>query len=322
MTKLLVHFTALGTALLSFAALAQQDWPAKPVTMINPFAAASAVDVVARLVAQRMTQNTGRSFLVENRTGASGNIGTEAVAKAKPDGYTFLVGSPGTMAINPHLFKSLPYDARTDFIPITTWVSFPQVLIVNRDLPVKSLDELVAYVKARPGKLNHASSGSGSTSHLVMELIKAAAGLEITHVPFRGGSPATQAVIAGDVQMGVEGLPSLPAHLKAGTIRAIAVTSLQRTPTLPDVPAISESIKDFDAAAWVILFAPAGTPAPIVERMAQESARALADESVRSKLAEIGASTVASTPAETAAFHRRELEKFGRAVQISGARAE
>jgi tripartite-type tricarboxylate transporter receptor subunit TctC len=322
MTKLLAHFTALGAALLSFAALAQQDWPAKPVTMINPFAAASAVDVVARLVAQRMTQNTGRSFLVENRTGASGNIGTEAVAKAKPDGYTFLVGSPGTMAINPHLFKSLPYDARTDFIPITTWVSFPQVLIVNRDLPVKSLEELIAYVKARPGKLNHASSGSGSTSHLVMELIKAAAGLEITHVPFRGGSPATQAVIAGDVQMGVEGLPSLPAHLKAGTIRAIAVTSAQRTPTLPDVPAISESIKDFDAAAWVILFAPAGTPAPIVERMAQESARALADEGVRSKLAEIGASTVASTPAETAAFHRRELEKFGRAVQISGARAE
>ncbi len=322
MTKLLGHFTALGAALLSFAALAQQDWPAKPVTMINPFAAASAVDVVARLVAQRMTQNTGRSFLVENRTGASGNIGTEAVAKAKPDGYTFLVGSPGTMAINPHLFKSLPYDARTDFIPITTWVSFPQVLIVNRDLPVKSLEELIAYVKARPGKLNHASSGSGSTSHLVMELIKAAAGLEITHVPFRGGSPATQAVIAGDVQMGVEGLPSLPAHLKAGTIRAIAVTSAQRTPTLPDVPAISESIKDFDAAAWVILFAPAGTPGPIVERMAQESARALADEGVRSKLAEIGASTVASTPAETAAFHKRELEKFGRAVQISGARAE
>ena len=323
MTKLLGHFTALAAALLSSAAVAQQDWPAKPVTMINPFAAASAVDVVARLVAQRMTQNTGRSFLVENRTGASGNIGTEAVAKAKPDGYTFLVGSPGTMAINPHLFKSLPYDARTDFVPITTWVSFPQVLIVNRDLPVKSLDELIAYVKARPGKLNHASSGSGSTSHLVMELIKAAAGLEITHVPFRGGSPATQAVIAGDVQMGVEGLPSLPAHLKAGTIRALAVTSAQRTPTLPDVPAISESIKDFDAAAWVILFAPAGTPAPIVERMAQESARALADEGVRSKLArDRREHRRQAAPPQTAAFHKRELEKFGRAVQISGARAE
>jgi tripartite-type tricarboxylate transporter receptor subunit TctC len=322
MKKLFIHAAALAAALVSAAAIAQQDWPSKPVVMINPFAAASAVDVVARLIGQRITQNTSRSFVVENRTGASGNIGTEAVARAKPDGYTFLVGSPGTMAINPHLFKSLPYDAQKDFVAVTTWVSFPQVLIVNRDLPVKNLEELIAYVKARPGKLNHASSGSGSTSHLVMELIKAAAGLNIVHVPFRGGSPATQAVIAGDVQMGVEGLPSLPAHLKAGTIKPIAVTSAKRTPTLPDVPAISESIKDFDAAAWVILFAPTGTPAPIVERMAQESARALADEGVRSKLAEIGASTVASSPADTAAFHKRELEKFGRAVQISGARVE
>ena len=321
MKRLFAQVTALAAALLSAAAMAQ-DWPSKPVVMINPFAAASAVDVVARLIGQRITQNTGRSFVVENRTGASGNIGTEAVAKAKPDGYTFLVGSPGTMAINPHLFKSLPYDAQKDFVAVTTWVSFPQVLIVNRDLPVKNLEELIAYVKARPGKLNHASSGSGSTSHLVMELIKAAAGLNIVHVPFRGGSPATQAVIAGDVQMGVEGLPSLPAHLKAGTIKPIAVTSAKRTPTLPEVPAISESIKDFDAAAWVILFAPAGTPAPIVQRMAQESARALADEGVRAKLAEIGASTVASSPADSAAFHKRELEKFGRAVQISGARAE
>jgi tripartite-type tricarboxylate transporter receptor subunit TctC len=322
MKKLLAHVAALAASLCSTVALAQQDWPSKPVVMINPFAAASAVDVVARLVAQRMTQNTGRSFLVENRTGASGNIGTEAAAKAKPDGYTFLVGSPGTMAINPHLFKTLPYDALKDFVAVTTWVSFPQVLIVNRDLPVKTLEELIAYVKARPGKLNHASSGNGSTSHLVMELIKAAAGLQIVHVPFRGGSPATQAVIAGDVQMGVEGLPSLPAHIKAGTIKPVAVTSAKRAPTLPDVPAVSETIKDFDAAAWVILFAPQGTPSPIVERMAQESARALADEAVRGKLAEIGASTVASNPAETAAFHKRELEKFGRAVQISGARAE
>jgi tripartite-type tricarboxylate transporter receptor subunit TctC len=322
MKKVLARFTALIAALLSGSAMAQQDWPNKPVVMINPFAAASAVDVVARLVAQRMSQNTGRNFVVENRTGASGNIGTEAAAKAKPDGYTFLVGSPGTMAINPHLFQNLPYDALKDFAAVTTWVSFPQVLIVNRDVPVKTLEELIAYAKARPGKLNHASSGSGSTSHLVMELIKAAAGLQIVHVPFRGGSPATQAVIAGDVQMGVEGLPSLPAHLKAGTIKPIAVTSLKRAPTLPDVPAVSETIKDFDAAAWVILFAPSGTPTAIIERMAQESARALADEGVRAKLGDIGASTVASSPAETAAFHRRELEKFGRAVKISGAKPE
>jgi tripartite-type tricarboxylate transporter receptor subunit TctC len=309
-------------AALFISQAAAQDWPSRPVTLVNPFAVASAVDVVARLAAQRMTQTLGRSFLIDNRTGASGNIGTEFAAKSKPDGYTFLVGSPGTMAINPFLFKKLPYDALADFAPVATMVSFPQVLFVNPAVPAKNLAELIAYVKANPGKLNHASSGAGSTSHLVMELIKAAAGLTITHVPFRGGSPATQAVIAGDVQMGVEGLPSLPGHLKAGSIRALAVTSAARAATLPGVPAVSETIPDFDAAAWVILFAPAGTPAPIVERMAQETGRALQDPEVRAKLADIGATVVATGPAATAAFHRKEMEKFKRAVQLSGASAE
>ena len=314
----------LAAALLAAAPFtsAQQDWPSRPVTLINPFAAGSAVDVVERLVAQKLSQNTGRSFVVENRTGASGNIGTEAVARAKPDGYTILLGSPGSMAINPFLFKKLPYNAQTDFVAITTLVSFPQVLIVNPKVPAQNLAELIAYVKANPGKLNHASSGTGSTAHLVMELIKADAGLQIVHVPFRGGAPATQAVIAGEVQMGVEGLPSLPGHLKSGAVRAIAVTSATRTPALPNTPAIAETIKDFDAAAWVTLFAPAGTPAAILERLAQESARALQDEGVRAKLAEMGATPIGSMPAETAAHHRRELAKFKRGVEISGATAE
>ena len=313
---------AVVLAVLMSPSALSQNWPARPVTLVNPFAAASAVDVVARLVAQRMTQTLGRSFLVEVRTGASGNIGTEYAAKAKPDGYTFLLGSPGTMAINPFLFRKLPYDAIADFTPVTVLVSFPQVLFVNPSLPAKNLEELIAYAKARPEALNHASSGTGSTSHLVMELIKAAAGLTITHVPFRGGAPATQAVIAGDVQMGVEGLPSLPGHLKAGSIRAIAVTSAARAAALANVPAVSETIRDFDAAAWVILFAPAGTPAPIVERMAQESARALQDQEVRTRLADIGATVVASSPAASVAFHRKELEKFKRAVELSGASAD
>jgi tripartite-type tricarboxylate transporter receptor subunit TctC len=307
---------------LQAAPAAAQDWPSRPVLMVNPFAAASAVDVVTRLVAQGLAQTTGKSFLVENKTGASGNIGTEFVAKAKADGYTFLVGSPGTMAINPYLFKKLPYDAEKDFVPVTTLVSFPQVLIVNPNLPVKTMDELTAYVKARAGKLNYSSAGIGTTSHLVMEMVKSAGGLDLVHVPFRGGAPATQAVISGDVQFAVEGLPSLPAHLKAGTVRAVAVTSLQRAPSLPNVPAISETIRDFDAAAWIILFAPAGTPAPIVERMAAESAKAMQVAEVKSRLGDMGATVVATTPARTAAFHKRELAKFKRAVEISGATAE
>ena len=317
MTRLLALLTLLIPALS-----AAQDWPSRPMVLVNPFAAGSAVDVVARLVAQRVSASLGQPIVIDNRTGASGNIGTEFVARSKPDGTTFLAGSPGTMAINPYLFKKLPYDALADFTPVSTLVSFPQVLFVNPSLPPRTLAELIEYAKARPGKLNHASSGSGSTSHLVMELIKAAAGLQIVHVPYRGGAPATQAVIAGDVQMGVEGLPSLPGHLKGGTIRAIAVTSEHRAAALPDVPAISETIQDFDAAAWVILFAPAGTPAPIVERMAQECARALQDPGVRAKLAEIGATAVGSTPAATAAYHKREMEKFRRAVELSGAKAE
>ncbi len=242
----IVSLLAVLAALASPMAAAQ-DWPARAVTVINPFAAGSAVSVL---------------------------------------------------------------------------VTFPQVLIVNPTLPVRTLPELIAYVKARPGQLNHASSGTGSTAHLVMELIKSDAGLTITHVPFRGGAPATQAVIAGDVQMAVEGLPSLPGHLKSGAVRALAVTSLQRTPALPNVPAVSETIRDFDAAAWVILFAPAGTPAAIVERMAQEANRALQEPDVRSKLADIGATTVGSTAAAAAAYHRRELDKFRRAVEISGAKAD
>jgi tripartite-type tricarboxylate transporter receptor subunit TctC len=301
---------------------AAEDWPSRPVLMVNPFAAASAVDVVTRLVAQGLAQTTGKSFLVENRTGASGNIGTEFVARAKADGYTFLVGSPGTMAINPYLFKKLPYDAEKDFIPVTTLVSFPQVLIVNPNVPVKTMEELTAYVKARAGKLNYSSAGIGTTSHLVMEMVKSAGGLDMVHVPFRGGAPATQAVIAGDVQFAVEGLPSLPAHLRAGTVRAVAVTSLQRAASLPNVPAISETIRDFDAAAWIILFAPAGTPAPIVERMAAEAGKAMQVAEVKAKLGDMGATVVATPPAQTAAFHKRELAKFKRAVEISGATAE
>jgi tripartite-type tricarboxylate transporter receptor subunit TctC len=187
---------------------------------------------------------------------------------------------------------------------------------------VNTMGELTAYVKERAGKLNYSSAGIGTTSHLVMEMVKAAGGLDMVHVPFRGGAPATQAVIAGDVQFAVEGLPSLPAHLKAGTVRAVAVTSLQRAASLPNVPAISETIPDFDAAAWIILFAPAGTPAPIVERMAAEAGKAMQVAEVKARLGDMGATVVATTPAQTAVFHKRELAKFKRAVEISGATAE
>jgi tripartite-type tricarboxylate transporter receptor subunit TctC len=299
-----------------------QEWPNRPVRMINPFAAGSAVDVVARLLADRMSKDVGQQFLVDNRTGASGNIGTEVAARSKPDGYTFLVGSPGTMAINPALFDTLPYDALKDFVPVSHLVSFPQVLVVNPKVPVKTVAELIAWVNAQQGKVNYASSGRGSTSHLVMELIRSEAKLQMTHIPYRGGAPAIQALIGGEVQLAVEGLPSLPGHLSAGSIRPIAVTSEKRAASLADVPALSETYPGFDAAAWVVLFAPTGTPAAIVDRMAANVKRALAVPEVLERLGTMGATAFGSTPAETGAFHKRELEKFKRAVDISGAKNE
>jgi tripartite-type tricarboxylate transporter receptor subunit TctC len=311
--------TVAGTC--AVPALAQ-EWPTRPVRLINPFAAGSAVDVVARLLADRMSKDVGTQFLVENRTGASGNIGTEVAARSKPDGYTFLVGSPGTMAINPALFDSLPYDALKDFAPVSHLVSFPQVLVVNPKIPVKTVAELISWVNEQKGKVNYASSGRGSTSHLVMELIRSEAKLQMTHIPYRGGAPAIQALIGGEVQLAVEGLPSLPGHLSAGSIRPIAVTSEKRAASLADVPALSETYPGFDAAAWVVLFAPTGTPAAIIDRMAGHVKKALAAADVQERLATMGATAFGNGPAETASFHQRELAKFKRAVDISGAKEE
>ena len=297
-------------------------WPTRPVTWVNPFAAGSAVDVVARIIAQKMAANTGQGMNVDNKTGASGNIGTEFAARARPDGYTLLLGSPGTMAINPYLFAKLPYDALKDFTPVTQLVSFPQVVVTSPKQNFKTLPDLISAAKAQPDKLAHASSGPGTTSHLVMELVKADAGIKLTHVGYRGGAPAIQAVMAGDVQVGVEGLPSLVGHIKAGTVVPLAVTSQQRSPQLPQVPAIAEFIPGFDATAWIVLMAPAGTPPALVTRIQAEVKKALDDPGVRQQLEAQGASVIGSSPADALAFQRNEMAKFKRAVEISGAKAE
>ena len=320
-----MHRRALLAALpaaLAAPALAQAPWPDRPARFINPFTAGSAVDVVTRLIAQDMSERLGQLFIVENRTGASGNIGTEAAARARPDGLTLLVGSPGTMGINPFLFRSLPYDAVRDFAAVSHAVSFPQVMVVNPNSPIRSLADLLTAARARPGALNYASSGNGSTSHLAFELLRAATGIDMVHVPFRGGTPAVQAVMQNEVQVALEGIPSLPGFLSAGQLRPIAVTSRERSATLPDVPAVAETVPGFDAAAWVIYFVPAGTPAPMLERLSAEIRTSLNRPAVRDRLLEQGATVVGADPATTTAFHRAELEKWRRAVEISGARVE
>ncbi len=315
-----------AAALVLFAAASvcaqPADWPTRPVVLINPFSAGSAVDVVGRGVAQKMAQNLGQGFNVDNRTGASGNIGTEFAARARPDGYTLLLGSPGTMAINPFLFARLPYDAVKDFVPIGQVVSFPQVVVATPKGSIKSIPELIAEARAKPGVLTHGSSGQGSTAHLAMELIKSDAGLKMLHIAYRGGAPAMLAVIAGEVQTGVEGIPSLMGQIRAGQLLPLAVTSSKRSALLPNVPSMAEFIPGFDASAWVILMAPAGTPPAIVARASAELRRALDEPALKQQLEAQGATVVGSSPAEAAQFHQGELRKFKRAVDASGIKPE
>jgi tripartite-type tricarboxylate transporter receptor subunit TctC len=276
------------------------------------------VDLAIRIVAAVLSERLCQQFIVDNRTGAGGTVGTEAAAQSAPDGATFLVGSPGNMAINPAVTRGLRYDAVRDFIAVNHVVSFPQVLVVSPTLPVRTLPELVAYSRERPGQLNYASSGFGSTNHLAMEMIRAATGLDAVHVPYRGGLQTVQAILTNDVHMCIEGIFTLPPFLADGKVRAIAVTTSTRSHVLPDVPAIAETVPDFDAGAWIILFAPAGTPTPIVERLSEEVNRSLARPAVRERLAERGATLVGTTPAAAAAFHRGEVEKFRRVAERAG----
>jgi tripartite-type tricarboxylate transporter receptor subunit TctC len=317
---------ALTLACIPFAATqaAQQaeKWPTRPVRMVTPFAAGGATDVVIRIVGGKVGEQTSTNFVIDNRAGGGGNIGTEIAKNAPPDGYTFLVGSPGTLAINPHLLRSVPYDALKDFVPVVLVARFPQVLAVNVSLPAKTTAELIALAKAQPNKLNYGSGGNGSTGHLITASFLQQAGIQVTHVPFRGGSLAVQALLASEVQMVIDGLPSFTAHLQAGRIRVLAVTTSDRWPGLPDVPAIGEFVPGFDLSSWTLLAAPAGTPSATLARVAQEVNTALKNEDVRARLQQVGATPAGGTAEAALKFHRTEYEKWKRVVQLSGAKVE
>jgi len=302
---------------------AAQSWPSRPVRLVLPFAAGGAADVVIRIVGASISEATGQNFVVQNVTGGSGNIGTDQVARAAPDGYTFLVGSPGTLAINPHMFRSLPFDVGRDLVAVSHVATFPQVLVVNPSVPARTTEELIALARRKPGALNYGSSGNASTGHLITEMFRSQAGIEVVHVPFRGGAPAAQALVAGDVQFVIDGLPTWLSYLGTGQIRVLGITSAQRWPALPEVPTIGErAVPGFDLGSWVVLAAPAATPPEINARLARLVDRALQDEDVRRRLQAAGALPAGGTPEEAARFHRAELEKWGRVVRISGARID
>ena len=307
---------------LAATPVAAQTYPTKPIRMIVPFAPGGGTDILARIIGQQLADAWGQPVNVENRAGASGNLGTELVARSAPDGHT-LVMAINTHAVNASLYSKLPFDPVKDFTPVILAATTANILVVHPSVPATTVQELIALAKAQPGKLNYASGGSGTTSHLAAELFKTMAGVDMIHVPYKGGGAAYTDLISGQVQLYFVGIPGTVQYLKAGRLRALAVTTPRRSPAAPEVPTIAEAgLPGFSATTWWGLLAPAGTPQPIIARIDQEVARILKMPEVRAKLDAQGFEPVASTPESFAAFMRSEIELWAKAVKASGARAE
>ena len=313
---------ALLVLIIATAASAQ-SYPDKSVRMVVPFAAgAGSNDIMARLVAQKLSDALGQQFVVDNRPGASGIIGTDIVAKAPPDGYTVLMMSL-TFTVNPSLFSKLPYDTVRDLIPVTMVASAPLMLVVHPSVPAKSVTEFIAYAKANPGKLNFGSGGPGTTPHLAGEMIKTVAGIQVTHIPYKGGAPALTDLVAGQIQFMCENIPGTLPFAKAGKLRALAVTDLKRSPLLPELPTLDEAgLKGYQIVGWNGLFVPAGTPQPIVNRLNAEVVKALALPDVKDRLATLGADAVGDTPQHFAVFIKAEIPKWAKVVKDAGLKIE
>ena len=293
-----------------------QPYPNKTLKIVVPFAPGGSTDIFARLVGERLSASLGQPVIVENRAGASGNIGAEAVAKAAPDGYTLLMATTGVMAINNALFKQMGYDAAKDFEPVVFIASITNVLSVPNDLPAKSVAELVALAKKEPGKLSFASSGAGSSTHLSAELFKSMAGVDVIHIPFKGSGQALIDVVAGRVSMIFDNMPSALPHIRGGKLRALGVTGSRRSGALPEVPTIAEAgVPGYESLSWSGFAAPANTPRDIVQRLNRETGAILATADMRQKLAEQGADAVGGAPEAFAAHIRAEREKWGRLVR-------
>jgi tripartite-type tricarboxylate transporter receptor subunit TctC len=318
-----LKFLALITLLLMTPSFAHAErWPNRLVRFIVPFAAGGAADVVTRIIVAKMSENMGATLIVENKTGASGKIGTDYVAKSNPDGYTILVGSPGTLAINPNVFSKMPYDVERDFVAVSHVATFPQILTVNAKTPVKSLSDFVTYVKARPKVLSYGSSGIGSTGHLITAMFMHEAGLEALHVPYRGGGPAAQALAAGNVDFVIDGLPTFQGLIASSLVRILAITSAQRWSALPNVPTIGEVAPGFDLSSWVVFAAPKGTPKEICDRLAKEAAKALTSDDVVHRLFEVGATPAGGSPADAERFVSSELAKWKRVADVTGTKLD
>jgi tripartite-type tricarboxylate transporter receptor subunit TctC len=301
----------LACLALAMPAQAQGTYPEHPIRIIVPFPPGGPTDVLARLVGDQLSQSLGQPFVIENKPGAGGNIGMEVGAKAAPDGYTLILAPVGNLTVSPYIYSKLPYDPQHDFAPVTVLAAVPNILVVNAGVPARSVRELIALAKAKPGTLNFASPGNGSGAHLAGELLKRMAGVDLVHVPYNGVAPAMNAVLAGDVQMFFAQTSAALPHLKSGRVVALGVASLRRIDAAPDLPTLAESgLPGFDVTSWYSLVAPAGTPPDRIARVQSAVARAFAKPEVREKIAGLGAEPVADTPAEFAALLQSESARW------------
>ena len=311
--------TLAASFLCVASAFAADGYPTKPVRFVITFPAGGPSDVVVRLVGERLTQDWGQPMIIDNRGGAGGIVGTEIVAHAAPDGYTFLVGTAGGMTINPALQSKLVYDPFRDFVPVGMLVQNPQILVAHPSVAAKNVKELVALARSSPGKLNFASAGTGTATHLGLELFKLTTGIDAVHVPYKGGAPATTDLIAGQVQLLFVSIPSVLPHVKGGRLRALAVSTTRRSASAPDVPTVAEQgYPGFDYSNWNALFAPAKTPAPIVKKVNASVVSALRQPDVAQKLSSQGADPAPGTPEELGRYMKADAEKWKKVIRAAG----
>jgi tripartite-type tricarboxylate transporter receptor subunit TctC len=328
MSRLVTVVAGALAALLAATAAAQTTWPSKPVRIVVPFAPAGTTDILARALAPELTRAFGQTFVIENKPGAGGNIGAEQVAKSAPDGYTLLMGTVGTHAINASLYPKLPFDPVKDFAPITLVAGVPNVLVMNpakaEAAGINSVADLVRYAKANPGKLNMASSGNGTSIHLAGELFKSMTGTFMVHFPYRGSGPALLDLLGGNMDLMFDNLPSSMAQIKAGKLKALAVTSAQRSAAVADLPTVAEAgpLPGFEASSWFGLLAPAGTPPDVIARIHQETAKALASPALKERLLSQGAIPSGIDPAAFAQLIAAETAKWAKVVKASGAKVD
>ena len=306
----------------SGVARADTDWPNRPVKYINSFPAGGPTDVLSRIACQKLTELTGQQFIVDNRGGSGGNVGADAIAKSAPDGYTIGLMSVSSHAIAPTLYAKLPFDAAKDFTPVSMLWSLPNMLVVRLGLEARTVPELIAFARANPGKLSFASSGSGTTVHLSGEVLKYLAKIDLLHVPYRGSAPAMQDLLAGQVDMIFDNIPGAVAQLRAGKVRALGVTSLQRSPVVPEIPAMAEFLPGFDVNSWGGICGPAGLPPAMVEKLSALTHKALKSEDLKKGYLGQGATPLWMSPDDTAAYRAADEKRLAPIVKASGAKVE